>query len=123
MNILKTKENGYRSMWLPYRLRALYIIPVLIIVFFIGMDRSEARTLYSAHVYKIIDGDSILAVYEGKKLEVRLWGIDAPEYRQAYSRSAAKFLRKLLQGKTVNLLIKDVDKYGRLVAMRGGTQN
>ena len=91
------------------------VIPIVIMIF---MGNSAwAETIESVLVEKIIDGDSLLVRSGNKRMEIRLWGIDTPEYRQPYSKKAKKLTRKLLEGKVVNLYIKDRDKYGRLVAM------
>jgi endonuclease YncB( thermonuclease family) len=71
---------------------------------------------------KAMDGDSLR---QGDN-EIRLYGIDAPEYlqncrderNQAWpcGREAAEFLRGLVRGKTVSCSAVDVDAYDRLVA-------
>ena len=69
-------------------------------------------------VTKIHDGDTITvrAVPDGRQVKVRLWGIDCPEYRQAYGKEAAEFVRKLLPiGTTVSVEDKDKDRYKRTV--------
>ena len=70
-----------------------------------------------ASVEKIIDGDTILVTYKSKKIRLRLWGIDTPEYHQAYSRVARNLTSKLVAGTTVTLQVKDWDDYGRMVAV------
>lgn len=70
----------------------------------------------------IIDGDS----FRLGKDEIRLNGIDAPEYRQTCrdedgrewtcGRSAADALRRLVSGREVACTGLDADRYGRLVA-------
>ena len=47
---------------------------------------------YTAEVTKIIDGDSIVVNYKNQSVKVRLWGIDTPEYKQAYSKAAKKLV-------------------------------
>lgn len=78
---------------------------------------SNAKTLKSGHVVKIIDGDSIVVDTGFKTLEVRLWGIDTPEYRQAYSKASKKYTIALLENSDIDLVVKDWDDYGRMVAM------
>ncbi len=70
-----------------------------------------------ATVIKIIDGDTILVMYQTKSIKVRLWGIDTPEYRQPFSKKASMFTRKMVSGKSVLLDEKDRDDYGRMVAI------
>lgn len=76
-----------------------------------------AATSDTAFVEKIIDGDTIMVKYKSNSLRVRLWGIDTPEYHQAYSRVAKSFTVKLAEGKDVSLQVKDWDEYGRMVAI------
>ncbi len=80
-----------------------------------------------ATVIKIIDGDSIRVIYRSESIDVRLWGIDTPEYKQPFSKKAANFTRKMVAGKSVSLEVKDWDDYGRMVAIvktgRGGSLN
>ena len=67
-------------------------------------------------VTKIHDGDTITvrAVPDGRQVKVRLWGIDCPEYRQAYGKEATEFIRKLLPvGITVSVEDRDKDRYKR----------
>ncbi len=68
-------------------------------------------------VTKVIDGDSIVIRYQDENLQVRLWGIDAPEWQQPFSQKAKKFTREKLKGRSIKLYPKSWDKYGRLVAM------
>lgn len=69
-----------------------------------------------ARVERIIDGDSILVTHQSEEIEVRLWGIDTPEYRQPYSKAAKKFTGRLVGYSSVVLEVKDWDSYGRMVA-------
>ena len=71
----------------------------------------------NAEVVYIFDGDSFVVKSGGKKIKVRLWGIDCPEYGQTGGGEAKAFLRKLAHKKEIILISKDRDKYGRLVAI------
>lgn len=69
-------------------------------------------------VQKIIDGDSIIVQTEkGVKHEVRLYGIDSPEYDQPYAQLAKKYLVKKVLNKTVYLSIIETDRYKRKIAI------
>lgn len=73
--------------------------------------------------YQAIDGDS----FKAGDTEIRLHGIDAPEYRQsctetsgkqiACGKSARDALSKLIRAGTVNCKIIDRDRYGRQVSI------
>jgi endonuclease YncB( thermonuclease family) len=68
-------------------------------------------------VVKVLDGDSLQVRREGRLVEIRLYGIDTPEYRQAYSNKARQLARELLYKQKVAVEEKDVDRYGRIVAL------
>lgn len=70
-------------------------------------------------VTKIHDGDTITVRPEyGKAVKVRLWGVDCPEYRQAYGREATELVRRLLPiDSHVDVENITRDRYGRTVAI------
>ena len=80
---------------------------------------SQARTgsVFTAHVVRIIDGDTISVRDMAGGLHcIRLAMIDAPEKAQPYGEEATKTLEAILQGRIVRLKIKCIDKYNREVA-------
>ena len=77
-----------------------------------------------ATVTRVIDGDTLKVTLSGKTESIRLYGIDAPEKRQAYGLSAKDFLEVMVEGKSVNITPLDTDRYGRTVAIVNlNTQN
>lgn len=89
----------------------------LIICFVLFPFDAIAKDDSSVRVEKIIDGDTIQVQYKAKSVQVRLWGIDTPEYQQPFSKPAKKFTAQLLEEGRVQLKIKDWDRYGRIVAI------
>ncbi len=89
---------------------------VNLILFFLVVSATPGCA-WHAQVIKVLDGDSIVVRRGGKTYEIRLYGIDAPEYRQAYSNKAKQYTKRLTYRRTVSLSTKDVDRYGRLVAL------
>jgi endonuclease YncB( thermonuclease family) len=73
--------------------------------------------------YRVIDGDSL----RNGELELRLFGIDAPEAKQTCNdgrgapydcgKDATRALSQLVSGKTVKCRKRDIDRYGRTVAV------
>lgn len=61
---------------------------------------------------QVIDGDSLRV----GSVEVRLWGIDAPEWHEPGGAQATAYLRSLVRGQDVNCETRDTDRYGRTVA-------
>jgi len=76
-------------------------------------------TAYSWHGYvvKVLDGDS-LRVKRGREIiEIRLYGIDCPEWGQDYGNRAKRYTKAKMYKRTVNVEPRDVDRYGRIVAL------
>ncbi|MFT5698049.1 MAG: micrococcal nuclease [Desulforhopalus sp.] len=76
-----------------------------------------AKEAFTAEVTKIIDGDSLIARAGRKKYEIRLYGIDAPEYDQPYSDKAKKLVKNTILGRQVQVVPVEWDRYHRLVAI------
>ena len=70
----------------------------------------------TGHVIHVHDGDSITVLDHGKKVRVRLAGIDAPELAQPYGWKALRSLSKLCRGKDATLVERGKDEDGRLLA-------
>jgi endonuclease YncB( thermonuclease family) len=67
-------------------------------------------------VQTVRDGDSLAVTVGGQALEVRLHGIDAPEYDQPWGREARAALARLLEDAPLSLEVLDEDRYGRKIA-------
>lgn len=93
-------------------------LPMFFSVFLlISTANAFAKGSFTAKVTRVIDGDS-LKVKDGKKLyEIRLYGIDAPEYDQPYAAKAKKLVKQTILKKKVNIIPVEWDKYHRLVAI------
>jgi endonuclease YncB( thermonuclease family) len=100
---------------------AVFVAAAILILFGLGVfNRALSPPVGGAAA---IDGDSL----RQGDVEIRLHGIDAPEYlqpclsgdRQEWpcGRHAAAFLANLVRGKTVSCVSVDTDRYGRLVAV------
>lgn len=91
--------------------------------------------VFSASVYafeipckvtRVVDGDTFhcipisfvsqAKVHKDGTVSVRLRGVDAPEKTQPFGKDAQESLKELIGGETVLLDIKDIDRYGRIVA-------
>ncbi|MEM1973527.1 MAG: thermonuclease family protein [Thermoplasmata archaeon] len=80
----------------------------------------------SCTVTRVLDGDTFhclpekppfgVKVHKDNTISVRMRGIDAPEKRQAFGEDARLSLKELIGGKIVKLDVKDIDRYGRVVA-------
>ena len=75
-------------------------------------------TEFSAKVIRVVDGDSvnILCLPEKEELKLRLYGIDAPEWKQAYGKESKDALNGLLgTNREIFVKVLDKDRYGRLI--------
>lgn len=69
-------------------------------------------------VTKVLDGDSFIVKEGNKTYQVRILGIDAPEYKQPYDDESRDYLKKLILGKSIKLKTnqKKFDRYNRKLA-------
>ena len=115
--------QGRRRLTLPLPLRAKMTGLAIFICGFMGLITSAQLDPITAHVERVIDGDTIQVRVDGTRYTVRLIGVDTPETKhptkpvQYFGREASAFTKAALAGKTV-LLQKDrtgdtVDRYGR----------
>ena len=75
-------------------------------------------TEFSAKVIRVVDGDSvnILRLPEREELKLRLYGIDAPEWKQAYGKESKDALEGVLgANREIFIKVLDKDRYGRLI--------
>ena len=98
----------------PGRLTAL----LLVALFTLLPLRSARADDIAARFLSVIDGDSLRVEYRGDALVVRLIGVDAPEYKQEYSRKAKEFTLGFCHRKTLRLEFDQErrDRYGRTLA-------
>ena len=89
--------------------RIIYIAFLLITTF------ANCQT-YTGSILRVIDGDTFVFQNSDGSFKVRMYGIDAPEYKQEYGQESKNFLKKY-EGKNCTVIQKDIDKYGRIVAV------
>lgn len=65
----------------------------------------------------VVDGDLITIISRGKEIEIRLFGIDAPEKNQPFGQSAKNFTGAMASGKEIRIEPMRKDTNGRIVAM------
>ena len=70
-----------------------------------------------ATVIHVADGDSFHARdTRGRKLEVRILAIDAPEKNQPYADASRQALIRMIRGKEIEIHVAEPDRHGRLVS-------
>ena len=91
--------------------------PVLLIALVLFFLPAVQASAWQGIAVKVLDGDSLKIKRDGMVYEIRLYGIDTPEYKQPFSNKAKQFTKRLTLGKAVFVQKKDIDKYGRIVAL------
>lgn len=86
-----------------------------LIVLFLTFLLATLSFAFSGKVIKVADGDTITVLRDGEKVRVRFYGIDAPEKKQEYGIKSLDVLKKMIDGKIVEIDVKDKDQYGRVV--------
>ncbi len=84
--------------------------------FAIALVPLAALAELSGRVVAVHDGDTLTIAAEGRKLRVRLEGIDAPELAQRYGKSSRSALARLCRGKQAIVDDRGKDEDGVLLA-------
>lgn len=73
----------------------------------------------TSHTYRVVgvsDGDTLTALSaERRRLKCRLYGIDAPEKRQAFGQASKLSLSQLSYGRSARIEVLGRDRYGRSI--------
>ena len=99
------------------------LILLLLLSPLFGQSQDKQLTLknqtFSAKVIRILDGDTMEALYKNKPVTIRLAHIDCPEKRssQPFNNQAKKALSDLCFGQMVIIYGQNIDRYGRLIAV------
>lgn len=104
----------------------LLCMPLVMVLALVGCNPSNntgSSNFEKATVVRVIDGDTIHLMMDGKKYKLRMIGVDTPETVhpnkpvQFYGKEASDYSKRQLKNKTVYLQkdVSDTDKYGRLL--------
>ncbi len=98
--------------------RVLFIL-FISTIFFAASSKPKSTLQKFFIVLRIVDGDTIVVSYHGKKEHVRLLRINTPEKDFYGYKQAKKAMKKLVAGKGIRLEFENTlerDKYGRILA-------
>ncbi|MDK9707932.1 MAG: thermonuclease family protein [Desulforhopalus sp.] len=93
------------------------IITVITAVFLCCPSFADTGESFLGTVKKVIDGDSLLIAAKGITIEVRLYGLDAPEHNQPFADAAKQFVKNWVNGDRVTVFPEYIDSYKRTVAV------
>ena len=80
------------------------------------VSHAGAQTI-TGKVVGVADGDTITVLQDTTQNKIRLYGIDTPELSQDFGKRAKQYTSGLVFGKQVQVIQKDIDRYGRVVGM------
>jgi len=100
----------------PNSASVLQCLSLAFVLVAVLVSNGRCDALVQGRVAHIIDGDSLCVEVGGSDVEVRLWGIDSPEYDQPEAEQSKGALSNLASGRTVDLKLMYLDRYGRTVA-------
>jgi endonuclease YncB( thermonuclease family) len=69
------------------------------------------------NVTRVIDGDTLDVQLSSGPIRVRLYGVDAPEKKQAFGMEAKESLERLVKNKAVEIQPESQDRYSRIVGI------
>ena len=77
----------------------------------------QESALVAGTVFHVSDGDTVdLRMVDGREVRLRFYGVDAPESAQNFGGEARKYVSGRLLSKSVEVLMRYDDQYGRSVS-------
>jgi endonuclease YncB( thermonuclease family) len=70
---------------------------------------------FTGKLVKVLDGDTVEVLHDGKAERVRLAQIDAPEKGQPFGQAAKRYVSYIAALQIVTVNVETVDRYGRTV--------
>ena len=92
--------------------------PHLILAFLLLAITNPSFCLaWTGKVVSVTDGDTIKILHHGKKEQVKLYGIVAPDKQQSSGKNALGYLSSFVKGEVVEIEHQKKDKYGRTMGL------
>ncbi len=93
-------------------------MPICAAAIFALLLLPDLATAWSGVVTRVLDGDSLIVLRDGtgQSEQVRLYGIDCPEYGQAHNKKAAAMTRRKTLHRRVEIEDLGKDQYQRTLA-------
>ena len=70
---------------------------------------------FTGKLVKVLDGDTVEVLHDGKAERIRLAQIDCPEKNQPFGQAAKRYVLDVAAQKIVTVQVDTIDRYGRTV--------
>jgi endonuclease YncB( thermonuclease family) len=107
-------------------MQRLWVLVAVLALTALAVSQAGTAEPPASKVVRVIDGDTVVLMLDGKETTVRLIGVDMPETVhptkpvEAYGKEASEFTRNLLAGESVYVEYEPgpskLDRYGRTLA-------
>ena len=91
-----------------------FTVVVLLAFLWLFVPQAHA-TSFTGKLVKVLDGDTVEVLHDGKAERIRLAQIDCPEKNQPFGQAAKKYVLDIAAHKIVKVHVDTVDRYGRTV--------
>ena len=89
---------------------------VVVLLSFLWLFVSQANaTSFTGKLVKVLDGDTVEVMHDGKAERIRLAQIDCPEKNQPFGQVAKRYVLDIAAHKVITVQVETVDRYGRTV--------
>lgn len=90
-------------------------LAIVVLVIILVLPSLAGAIEIVGRVVKILDGDTIIVLHRGQAMEVRLKGIDCPEWNQPFGDEAIGYITRQALGKQVVVRIPGRDHWQRFL--------
>jgi endonuclease YncB( thermonuclease family) len=91
-----------------------YTVVVLLIFSLLFVQHVHAES-FTGKLVKVLDGDTVEVLHDGKAERIRLAQVDCPEKGQPYGQAAKEYVLDIAALRIVSVQVETVDRYGRTV--------
>lgn len=90
--------------------------PITLLLMFLLLITGQANaSSFTGKLVKVLDGDTVEVLHNGKAERIRLAQIDCPEKNQPFGQAAKRYVLDEAAHKIVTVQVETVDRYGRTV--------
>lgn len=90
------------------------IVVLFLMALLLPFGQTYAET-FTGKLVRVLDGDTVEVIHNGKAERVRLAQIDCPEKNQPFGQSAKRFVLEIAAQRIVAVEVETIDRYDRIV--------